>query len=416
MSKSLLQESLKSAEEVCAERDDLIQQLKCSLRDALQNALQADASKRESEDKLAEIAETLSQYEQVEHDESESIVSGSLSGSLHPKSTIERLVFDKQELEVNLAQSERQLLECQSALSGLEAKLSMAEQMNERLQEEAIACEHQMNKLAAENKERLADQNWMEDRIRTMQSERQKESQTYSEIVSRMQAELQRAKRKEEELEEEIKVLIQDCEVETLYKELLDKMKRNEMQYESLTQKLTAENDSLKGRVTSISKENKTLLQRHDETMAHNSGLARRLDDANAHSSTLTQRLADVEDQLDNLRALNDEVSTTSTLTSRHLQQTASELDTTIQAIKIHHATTVQKLQSELEAMRSKLQKSEKRVQELTKLLQENSKVIETLHKKLSKKKKHSKGNAAVGTAPSSWSSSATPSSSTNKI
>jgi chromosome segregation ATPase len=166
LSKSLLQESLKSAEEVCAERDDLIQQLKCSLRDALQNALQADASKRESEDKLAEIAETLSQYEQVEHDESESIVSGGLSGSLHPKSTIERLVFDKQELEVNLAQSERQLLECQSALSGLEAKLSMAEQMNERLQEEAIACEHQMNKLAAENKERLADQNWMEDRIR----------------------------------------------------------------------------------------------------------------------------------------------------------------------------------------------------------------------------------------------------------
>jgi chromosome segregation ATPase len=208
-----------------------------------------------------------------------------------------------------------------------------------------------------------------------------------------MQIELEQTHRNELELKEQIMVLKQDCDVETLYGELLDKMKGKEMQYESSIQKMTLENDSLRGDITSLTKENEAIRRALDGTNAQNTSLTQRLDEANAKRSVLAQRLASVENELDALQrnesrhALNDEVSITSTLASHRLNQTASELDTTIKEIKKHHETTVQNLQTELKEMRSKWKKSDRRVQELSTLLQENSKVIDALHRKLISKK-----------------------------
>ncbi|KAL3799137.1 hypothetical protein HJC23_002265 [Cyclotella cryptica] len=390
-STSLLQDSLKSVEETCSERENQIKQLKASLRDALQNALRADASKRESEDKLAEIAETLSNYEQIERCASTT----DMTGSFHIKNTIERLVSEKQDLVLKLAESERHLSECQSSLNRLELKLTMAGQVNEKIQEESSAREVRLNRLDIENKEREDNQKVLEDRIKSMQAEWDKESETCKEMITRIQTELEKSIRNEKDLTEQIMVLKQDCEVETLYGELLDKMKGKEMQYESSIQKMTVENDALMADVASLTRENEDLLGALDEANAHATNLTQRLDEANALSCNLTHKLASVENELaalhrgESRNALNDEVSVTSTLASHRLNQTASELDTTIKEIKKHHETTVQNLQSELKEMRSKWKKSERRVQELSALLQENSKVIDALHRKLTSKKNH---------------------------
>jgi chromosome segregation ATPase len=388
-SKSVLEESHKTVVEACSEKEELISQLKSSLRDALQNALQSDASKRESDDKLAEITDTLSSYDQVE--DCASSLSGSLSGMLHLKSTIERLISDKQDLE-------RQIVEKESMIASLESKLSLVNQVNENLREEASAQKVKLDRLEDENKERLTDQKWMEERVNSMQIERQKETATCSDLVSRMQKELEKAKRKEEGLMEQIMVLRQDCDIEYLYKELLDKLKEKELQYESDTQKITAENDALKKYVDSISEKNKTLMHAIDEANAKSSSLAQRLDESNANVSKLIEKLASVEDELDALRrnaiqrdCANDEVSTASSMASHVLNQTASDLDSTMKAIKKHHLSKVQKLQSELDEIRTRWKMSEQRVQELTKLLQENSKVIDALHKKLTNMKNRSK-------------------------
>lgn len=74
-----------------------------------------------------------------------------------------------------------------------------------------------------------------------------------------------------------------------------------------------------------------------------------------------------------------------------HLKRTASELETTIKAIKKHHSETVRRLQNELEEARRRASRYEKKVKELTCLIQENSFVIESLHKKLRTKKKRPK-------------------------
>jgi chromosome segregation ATPase len=388
-SKSALEESHKTIVEACSEKEELITQLKSSLRDALQNALQSDASKRESHDTLAEISDTLSSYDQVE--ECASSLSGSLSGMLHLKSTIERLISGKEDLET-------QLVEKESMIANLESKLLLINQVNENLREEANAQKVKLNRLEDENKERLADQKWMEERVKTMQTERQKEAATCSDLVLRMEKELEKAKRNEEGLMEQIMVLRQDCDIEYLYKELLDKMKEKELQFESDIQKITAENYALKKNVDSLFEENKTLLHAHDEANANSSSLTQRLDDSNANVARLVEKLAFAGNELNALRrnalprdCANDEVSTASSIASHILNQTASDLDSTIKAIKKHHSAKVQELQSELDEIRTRWKASEQRVQELTKLLQENSKVIDALHKKLTKMKDRSK-------------------------
>jgi chromosome segregation ATPase len=392
-SKSLLEGKL-------SEREDLIDQLKASLRDALQNALQSDASKRDSDDKLAEISDTLSSYDQIE--ECASSLSGSLSGILHLKSTIERLISDKQDLECTLTES-------QTALASLQSKLSVVNQVNEQLREEIKAQKDKVNQLNDENKERLVDQKWMEDRLESLQNERQKETEICHDLVARMQKELEIAKQNEEELMGQIMVLRQDCDIEYLYKELLDKMKEKELKYESEIQNLVVQNDTLKNSLATLSEEKKSLLRAYDESNANTSGLVQRLDDANAHSSKLVEKLASAENELKVLRRnvmskdiQNDEMSTASSLASNMLNQTASDLDSTIKSIKKHHLSTVQKLRNELDEMRTRWKKSEQRVKELTKLLQDNSKVIDALHKKLTGKQRHIKGNKTTMISSSS--------------
>ena len=383
-------------ENVCSERDELIEQLKSSLRDALQNALKSDASKRESDDKLAEITDTLSSFDNIE--ECSSSLSGSLSGVLHLKSTIERLISDKQELELELAENKRQVAENKSARGHLESKLSTIIQINEKLRERSDTQQRELNNMNDEKIERSTDQKWMEDRLKTLQRERETETEKFRDIVSRMQKELEHAKQNEEDLMAQIKVLRQDCDIENLYKELLDKMKEKELNYESEIQKMTLEIDVLKESVASLLEENKTLVGAYDEANTNSSNLAQRLDHTTAHSNTLMAKLTSVEDELDALRRNtaakdnhNDEMSTASSMASHLLHQTASDLDSTIKAIKKHHSSKMNKLQNELDEMRTRWKKSEQRVQELTKLLQDNAKVIDALHKKLRSKTKQPK-------------------------
>ena len=388
-----LSSSKLALENTCSEREELIKELKSSLKDALQNALQSDASKRESEDKLAEITDTLSSFDQIE--ECSSSLSGSLSGVLHLKSTIERLISEKQELELELAAEKRQLNESRSAREHLESKLSLMIQSNEKLREKADTLQREIGNMNDEKMERLTDQKWMEDQLKTLQAEREVDAEKFRDIVSRLQKELESAKQKEEDLTSHIMVLRQDCDIEHLYKELLDKMKEKELKYESEIKNMTVEKDALKESVASLFQENKTLVGAYDEANANSSNLAERLDRATAQSSKLMEQLTSAENELVEIRRNastkdnhNDEMSTASSLASHLLHQTASDLDSTVKAIKKHHSSKMNKMRNELDEMRTRWKKSEQRVQELTQLLQDNAKVIDALHKKLKSKKK----------------------------
>jgi inorganic triphosphatase YgiF len=69
------------------------------------------------------------------------------------------------------------------------------------------------------------------------------------------------------------------------------------------------------------------------------------------------------------------------------LSRTATELETTILAIKKHHYNTVKRLQGELDDARSRLKMYQRKVKELAGLIEENAFVIESLHRKLRGKK-----------------------------
>lgn len=380
----MLEESIRSVEQVSLEREDLIKELKLSLRDSLQNALQSDASKRETDEKIAEITDTLSNFDQV--DECNSSLTGSLSGTLHIKSTVERLISDNKDLELKLALAEKQMTERRAVETHLESKLSSVIQVNEKLQEEYAEQQSKFRQLNDETKERSADQEWMASQLMALQNDRQKEADTCRDLVARLQKELKSAKQKEDELTRQVMVLQQDCDVEHLYKELVDKMKEREMHYECEIQKMIIEHSTLKDSVTSLSEEKQSLVHAYDEAKSNN--------------SMLSEKLSSVEDELRALRSIalqkdchNDEASTASSMASHMLKQTASDLDSTMKAIKKHHSSKVRKLQSDLDEVRTLWKKSEDRVQELTKLLQDNSLLVEALHKKLATKKRQQKRN-----------------------
>eukprot|EP00956_Cyclotella_meneghiniana_P031692 scaffold83879_cov67-Cyclotella_meneghiniana.AAC.1 len=380
----MLEESIRSVEKGSLEREDLIKELKISLRDSISSALQSDASKREADEKLAEITDTLSSYDQVE--ECNSSLTGSLSGTLHLKSSVERLISDNKDLELRLAVAEKHLIESRTVQTHLESKLTSVIQVKEKLQEEYAEQHSKLRQLNDETKERAADQEWMASQLIKLQNERKKEADTCSDLVARLQKELQSAKQKEDELTRQVMVLQQDCDVEHLYKELVDKMKEREMHYECEIQKMTTEHSTLKDIVTTLGEENKSLMHAYDE--------------ATSKCSELSEKLSSAEHELSALRSValqkdchNDEASTASSMASHMLKQTASDLDSTMKAIKKHHSAKVRKLQSDLDEVRSRWKKSEERVQELTKLLQDNSLLVEALHKKLATKKRQHKRN-----------------------
>jgi hypothetical protein len=87
-----------------------------------------------------------------------------------------------------------------------------------------------------------------------------------------------------------------------------------------------------------------------------------------------------------------------------YLSRTASEVETTIAAIKVHHSNTVKKLQSDLDDARTRLKKYQRKVKDLTLLVNEGSVVVESLHNRLrlekSRKDRNSSTTASQDASP----------------
>ena len=153
----------------------------------------------------------------------------------------------------------------------------------------------------------------------------------------------------------------------------------NEMQREIQNKMDSAEVhniDLFKEEIKSLTEEKDRLYRVNEEMLSENMNLVENL-------ASLTSKLRAAKDSDE-----SSTVSGTSSMTSRTLKRTASELETTIRAVKKHHSGIVTKLQSELGDARKRISKYERKVKDLTNLIQENSFVIESLHKKLRGKKK----------------------------
>lgn len=372
-------------EQVNSEQEEHIQQLKGSLKSALAELLRVDASRRKYQDQLMEITETVSSYEEENAElkdtlnQSASVISESVGSHEDLKTSIERLVADKKALENDLAETEKDLLESLNSCTHFELKLAKVEQARER-----------------QSKESLAEIAHLQEVLQSLEEDWRKESTSYHTNIANLHSELDKVqqlkKEREDELLGQIKVLKQDCQVENLYEELLDKMKDKEMQYEMRIHTMDADIVSLTNGIESLSRERNELVSARDNLMLHNKGLVERLEALKSELDSIRQKQTACNLSL-------DDISTTSSRASRsshQLKQTASELEATITAIKRHHSTTVQKLQDKLNDYRRKLQKSERKVSDLSKLLKENSSVIAALHKKLVTSKRRSTPNSTT--------------------
>ena len=238
--------------------------------------------------------------------------------------SLKKITAEKQRIEVQLADRETKLFKTMNTLTHFELKLIKVEQDNARLQ----------NDLSSVEKTQLA-----------------KEQELINQIVN-----LKRGTgvdQSNDEMQREIQSRIEGVEVHNmnLFKEEI--------------KSLTAEKD----RLYTI----------NEDILAENMSLVENL-------ASLTSKLRTEKDS-DESSTVSGTSSMTS-WTSHHLKRTASELETTIRAVKKHHSGIVTKLQSELGDARKRISKYERKVKDLTNLIQENSFVIESLHKKLRGKKK----------------------------
>jgi len=199
---------------------------------------------------------------------------------------------------------------------------------------------------------------------------------------------------KEQELVNQIAALKKDDEIENLYRDLLGKMQDKEIHHSSNVHSMRKDFDLLKKEIKSLTEDKDKLTIVHKNIVAENEFLVEekgRLALANecifAEKSSLAENVACLERKL--TEKDNDEFSTfTGVSMASHLKQTASELETTVRAIKRHHSDTVKKLQCELDDAHKRIKRYDRKVKDLTRLLEENALLIESFHKKLKGKKR----------------------------
>eukprot|EP00585_Thalassiosira_rotula_P020214 CAMPEP_0196209556 /NCGR_PEP_ID=MMETSP0912-20130531/9738_1 /TAXON_ID=49265 /ORGANISM="Thalassiosira rotula, Strain GSO102" /LENGTH=261 /DNA_ID=CAMNT_0041484503 /DNA_START=162 /DNA_END=947 /DNA_ORIENTATION=+ len=227
-------------------------------------------------------------------------------------------------------------------------------------------------------------------------AERERDAQCVE--VTRLQNDLNSFEKthqdKEQELMNQIAALKKDDEIENLYRDLLGKMQNKEIYRSSNIQSMRKHFDLLKKEIKSLTEDKDKLTVVHENIVAENEFLVEEKDRLAlvnecifAEKSSLAENVACLERKL--AEKDNDEFSTlTGVSMASHLKQTASELETTVRAIKRHHSDTVKKLQCELDDAHKQIKRYDRKVKDLTRLLEENALLIESFHKKLKGKKR----------------------------
>ena len=227
--------------------------------------------------------------------------------------------------------------------------------------------------------------------------ERDAQSEGADAEITRLKNDLSSLERMQQEKEKylmsQIVALKEDSEVgdsnEHLYRELLSKLDDREIYYNSRINSMTTTIDVLKEEIKSLTEENDRLSRVNEGILADYESLVEEknmLDLAN--ETMLFESKSLLETAKLSAKEGDDNMSTKSGASRAYqLNRTASELETTIQAIKKHHSNTVARLNGELDDARLRLKKYQRKVKDLTGLIEENSFVIESLHRKLRGKK-----------------------------
>jgi hypothetical protein len=161
-----------------------------------------------------------------------------------------------------------------------------------------------------------------------------------------------------------------------LYEELLSKLETNEGYYESRIRSLTMTIASMEEDIKSLTDENDRL--------------------SHINKDMLEERNQELNDKQQILFDSSTIKSSGSNSMADYLSRTASEVETTIAAIKVHHSNTVKKLQSDLDDARTRLKKYQRKVKDLTLLVNEGSVVVESLHNRLRLEKSRKDRNSST--------------------
>jgi chromosome segregation ATPase len=273
-------------------------------------------------------------------------VTQSLTGVEHEHTLfndrISKLSAEKSNLQGQLIDKEKQLFEALNSLTHFELKLTKAEQERDR---------------------------------------RDRESEKAHEDITRLEQTLSRLEEENQELLGHISILQKDSNADSLYKELLEKMKVKEMQREEELREMNAKNDSLKTRLAVLTKEKNAIEGVNNKKI-----------------SALQSSLESIKQQVLKRQKSSDDASTASSRTAKSgLRQTVLDLEDSVDAIKIHYEKKVHSLQHELDSARKRIVKYEHKISELSTLLEENASILNAVfHKQLKNKQNLPRSPPAV--------------------
>ena len=333
-----LRSRISSMEKVKLKQADQILQLKTSLNETLEEALRLGSKIDAEEMRHLEITQTLSLYQEENND-----LKQSLTGVEHDtfsfNERLGELSAEKNKLQQELSVKEKQLFEALNSLTHFELKLAKAELERDR---------------------------------------REQQSENAHVEITRLQKATSSLERENEELFGQISILQQDSKADSLYKELLDKMKVKDIQREEGFYEMNAKVDSLKARLATVTQEKNNLEAVNNKKI-----------------TALQRSLTSIQQQVLKKQRCSDDTSTTSSNTSKsHLKQTVVELKESVDAIKNHYENKVRSRQHALDSAHKKIEKYEDTISDLTTLLEENTSVVDVLHKKLKMKSKYNRPQA----------------------
>ncbi len=318
-----------------------IVKLETSLNGALDEAVRLGSKMDTDQMRHVEVTQTLSLFQEENND-----LKQSLTGVEHEHTLfndrISKLSAEKSNLQRQLIDKEKQLFEALNSLTHFELKLTKAEQERDR-----------------------------RDRL----------SEKAHEDITRLEQTLSRLEEENQELLGHISIFKKDSNVDSLYKELLEKMKVKEMQREEELREMNAKNDSLKTRLAVLTKEKNAIEGVNNKKI-----------------SALQSSLESIKQQVLKRQKSSDDASTASSRTAKSgLRQTVLDLEDSVDAIKIHYEKKVHSLQHELDSARKRIEKYEHKISELSTLLEENASILNAVfHKQLKNKQNLPRSPAAV--------------------
>jgi len=322
-----LRSRINKMEKTKLHQEEQIAKLETSLNNALDEAVRLGSKMDMNQMRHVEVTQSLTG---VEHEHT--LFNDRISKLSEEKSNLQGQLIDK----------EKQLFEALNSLTHFELKLTKAEQERDR---------------------------------------RDRESEKTHEDITRLEQTLSRLEEENQELLGHISILQKDSNADSLYKDLLEKMKLKEMQREEELREMNAKNDSLKTRLAVLTKEKNAIEGVNNKKI-----------------SALQSSLESIKQQVLKRQKSSDDASTASSRTTKSgLRQTVLDLEDSVDAIKIHYEKKVHSLQHDLDSARKRIEKYEHKISELSALLEENASILNAVfHKQLKNKQNLPRSPPAV--------------------